>query len=116
MPPVFRHGTEVVLSDRSPPVIGSSSSLLDALRAIDVFFDRGYVHVNGSWTTPRHSPGFRGPVKNHVIHEVPLPRSLMHDDLLPRVKELLDLPDADRRQRHLVQATGTLEILVEGRQ
>jgi hypothetical protein len=31
-------------------------------------------------------------VKNHVIHEVPLPRSLMHDELLPRVKELLGLP------------------------
>ena len=25
----------------------------NALRAIDVFFDRGYVHVNGSWITPR---------------------------------------------------------------
>lgn len=23
----------------------------NALRAIDVFFDRGYVHVNGSWIT-----------------------------------------------------------------
>ncbi|UDY22921.1 hypothetical protein [Nocardioides sp. Kera G14] len=64
----------------------------NGLRAIDVFFDRGYVHVNGSWTTPRNSPGFRGPVKNHVIHEVPLPRSLMHDELLPRVKYLLGLP------------------------
>ena len=64
----------------------------NALRAIDVFFDRGYVHVNGSWITPRHSAGFRGPVKNHVLHEVPLPRSLMHDELLPRVKELLGLP------------------------
>ncbi|UDY25430.1 hypothetical protein [Nocardioides sp. Kera G14] len=45
----------------------------NGLRAIDVFFDRGYVHVNGSWTTPRHAPGFRGPVKNHVIHEFPSP-------------------------------------------
>lgn len=64
----------------------------NALRAIDVFFDRGYVHVNGSWITPRRQAGFRGPVKNHTLHEVPLPRSLMHDELLPRVKELLDLP------------------------
>ncbi|KQW45962.1 hypothetical protein ASC77_18815 [Nocardioides sp. Root1257] len=64
----------------------------NGLRVIDVFFDRGYVHVNGSWTTPRGQAGFRGPVKNHSIHEVPLPKSLMHDELLPRVKELLDLP------------------------
>jgi hypothetical protein len=64
----------------------------NALRAIDVFFDRGYVHVNGSWITPRGQAGFRGPVKNHTLHEVPLPKSLMHDQLLPRVKELLGLP------------------------
>jgi hypothetical protein len=63
----------------------------NALRAIDVFFDHGYVHVNGSWVTPRGQAGFRGPVKNHTLHEVPLPRSLMHE-LLPRVKQLLDLP------------------------
>lgn len=71
----------------------------NALRAIDVFFDRGYVQVNGSWSTPRHSPGFRGPVKNHVLHEVPLPRSLMHGEILPRVKELLKLnPNASLQQ------------------
>ena len=64
----------------------------NALRAIDVFFEHGYVHVNGSWITPRGEAGFRGPVKNHTLHEVPLPRSLMRDELLPRVKELLDLP------------------------
>ncbi|MCW2767697.1 MAG: hypothetical protein JWO11_3656 [Nocardioides sp.] len=64
----------------------------NALRAIDVFFDRGYLHVNGSWITPRRQVGFRGPVKNHTLHEVPLPKSLMHDELLPRVKELLGLP------------------------
>ena len=64
----------------------------NGLRAIDVFFDRGFVLVNGSWTTPRHSDGFRGPVKNRVLHEVPLPGSLMRDELLPRVKELLSLP------------------------
>lgn len=64
----------------------------NALRAIDVFFDRGYVHVNGSWITPRGQAGFRGPVKNHTLHEVPLPKSLMRDELLPRVKELLGLP------------------------
>ncbi|MEP6814344.1 MAG: hypothetical protein ABI873_02195 [Marmoricola sp.] len=63
----------------------------NALRAIDVFFDRGYVHVNGSWITPRRQAGFRGPVKNHTLHEVPLPKSLMRDELLPRVKELLGL-------------------------
>jgi hypothetical protein len=64
----------------------------NGLRAIDVFLEHGYVHVNGSWITPRKAPGFRGPVKNHVLHEVPLPKSLMHDELLPRVRELLDLP------------------------
>lgn len=63
----------------------------NALRAIDVFFDRGYVHVNGSWITPRRQAGFRGPVKNHTLHEVPLPGSLLRE-LLPRVKELLGLP------------------------
>ena len=64
----------------------------NALRAIDVFFDRGYAHVNGSWITPRRQAGFRGPVKNHTLHEVPLPKSLMRDELLPRAKELLGLP------------------------
>ena len=64
----------------------------NALRAIDVFFEHGYVHVNGAWITPRGQAGFRGPVKNHSLHEVPLPKSLMHDELLPRVKELLELP------------------------
>ncbi len=64
----------------------------NALRAIDVFVDRGYVYVNGSWITPRGQAGFRGPVKNHALHEVPLPKPLMHDELLPRVKELLGLP------------------------
>ncbi|TYL50035.1 tyrosine-type recombinase/integrase [Nocardioides sp. BGMRC 2183] len=73
----------------------------NGLRAIDVFFDRGYVQVNGSWTAPRHAPGFRGPVKNHVIHEVPLPRSLMEGELLPRVKELLDLPPTAAMQQVL---------------
>jgi hypothetical protein len=64
----------------------------NGLRAIDLFYDRGFVHVNGSWTTPRWQPGFRGPVKNHVLHEVPLPRSVMHGKLMPRVKQLLGLP------------------------
>jgi hypothetical protein len=71
----------------------------NALRAIDVFFEHGYVHVNGSWITPRGQAGFRGPVKNHTLHEVPLPRSLMHDELLPRVKELLDLPEKGSLQQ-----------------
>jgi len=75
----------------------------NGLRAIDIFFERGYVQVNGSWITPRHSDGFRGPVKNHVIHEVPLPRSLMQDELLPRVKELLGLP-ADATLQRVVNA------------
>jgi integrase len=73
----------------------------NGLRAIDVFFERGYVQVNGSWITPRNAPGFRGPVKNHVIHEVPLPRSLMVDELLPRVKELLGLPPTASMQQVL---------------
>lgn len=64
----------------------------NALRAIDVFFEHGYVHVNGSWITPRREAAFRGPVKNHTLHEVPLPKSLLRDELLPRVKELLGLP------------------------
>ncbi|HET6154044.1 MAG TPA: hypothetical protein VFE15_13910 [Marmoricola sp.] len=72
----------------------------NGLRAIDVFFDHGYVQVNGSWITPRRAPGFRGPVKNHVIHEVPLPRSLMHGELLPRVKELLGLPETASMQQY----------------
>ena len=29
----------------------------NALRAIDVFFDHGYVHVNGSWITRVARPG-----------------------------------------------------------
>ena len=75
----------------------------NALRAIDVFLDRGYVHVNGSWITPRGQAGFRGPVKNHSLHEVPLPKSLMHDELLPRVCELLDLqPEASLQ--HVINA------------
>jgi len=73
----------------------------NGLRAIDVFFERGYVQVNGSWITPRNAPGFRGPVKNHVIHEVPLPRSLMLGELLPRLKELLGLPPTASMQQVL---------------
>lgn len=64
----------------------------NALRAIDVFLEHGYVHVNGSWITPRGAAGFRGPVKNHTLREVPLPKSLLRDEILPRVKELLGLP------------------------
>lgn len=76
-----------------------------ALRAIDVFFERGYVHVIGSWITPRGAPGFRGPVKNRTLHEVPLPASLMHDEILPRVKELLGLP-----------ATATLQQVINAQE
>lgn len=32
----------------------------NALRAIDVFFEHEYVHVNGAWVTPRKAPGVRG--------------------------------------------------------
>jgi hypothetical protein len=78
----------------------------NGLRAIDLFFDRGYAHVNGAWVTPRNSPGYRGPVKNNVLHEVPLPRSLMHGELLPRVKELYELPAAASQQ----QVINTQEI------
>jgi len=63
----------------------------NGLRAIDLFFYRGYAQVNGAWVMPRKSPGYRGPVKNNVLHEVPLPRSLLHDELVPRVKELFGL-------------------------
>ncbi len=73
----------------------------NALRAIDVFFDRGYVHVNGAWITPRREAGFRGPVKNHTLHEVPLPKSLLNDELLPRVKDLLGLPTKATLQQGL---------------
>ena len=64
-----------------------------ALRAIDVFFDRGVVSVNGSWTQPRQrdSIPFRGPVKNGVVHDAPLPRSV-RAQLLPRCAMLLGLP------------------------
>jgi hypothetical protein len=86
-PPVVRH-EDPRGGLRRPARLGEQN----ALRAIDVFFEHGYVHVNGSWITPLGAAGFRGPVKNHTLHEVPLPRSLMHDELLPRVKELLDLP------------------------
>lgn len=63
------------------------------LRAIDVYFDRGVVAVNGSWTQPRQadSEPFRGPVKNGVLHDAPLPRSVL-DQLLPRCAVLLGLP------------------------
>jgi integrase len=71
-----------------------------ALRAIDVHFDRGVVSVNGSWTQPRayDSPPFRGPVKNGVLHDVPLPRSVL-DQLLPRCAVLLGLPESASRSQ-----------------
>lgn len=63
------------------------------LRAIDLFPDRGVVSVSGSWTQPRVIDGssFRGPVKNGLVHEAPLPRSVF-DRLLPRCGDLLGLP------------------------
>lgn len=70
------------------------------LRAIDVFFDRGVVSVNGSWTQPRIADmkAFRGPVKNGLVHDAPLPASL-RAELLPRCAQLLGLPpDASIKQ------------------
>jgi acyl-CoA synthetase (AMP-forming)/AMP-acid ligase II len=66
-----------------------------------VFFDEGWVYVNGSWLTPRKQDGrgYRKSVKNRVLHEVPLPRSLMADELLPRVRHLLGLPDSATLQQ-----------------
>lgn len=63
------------------------------LRAVDVFLDRSVVSVSGSWTQPRlsDSPPFRGPVKNGLVHEAPMPRSLCLQ-LLPRCAVLLGLP------------------------
>lgn len=62
------------------------------LRAIDVFFDRGVVSINGSWTQPRltDAKAFRGPIKNGLVHEAPLPASL-RAQLLPRCAQLLGL-------------------------
>ncbi|MHB2023231.1 MAG: hypothetical protein ACYCO3_07880 [Mycobacteriales bacterium] len=70
------------------------------LRAVDVFLDRGVISINGSWTQPRLAdcPPFRGPVKNGLVHEAPLPGSLRRE-LLPRCAELLGLPlDAPAEQ------------------
>lgn len=63
------------------------------LRPLDVFFDRGVVSVNGSWTQPRlaDSSPFRGPVKNGLVHDAPLPASVRRA-LLPRCADLLGLP------------------------
>lgn len=94
----------------------------NGLRAIDVFFDRGYVQVNGSWIRPRGEVGHRGPVKNRVLHEVPLPGSLM-EELLSRVKELLGLPptaslqqvvnaqEAERQRRAALAAKDSTKTL-----
>ena len=76
------------------------------LRAIDVFFDRGVVSINGSWTQPRlaDAQAFRGPVKNGLVHEAPLPASL-RAELLPRCAELLGLSsDASVPEVMLAQA------------
>jgi hypothetical protein len=84
------------------------------LRAIDVFFDRSVVSVNGSWTQPRlaDATAFRGPVKNGLVHEAPLPASL-RAELLPRCARLLGLPpDASVE---LVTQTQTEERVRRGR-
>ncbi|MFN2538883.1 MAG: hypothetical protein ABR549_12175 [Mycobacteriales bacterium] len=76
------------------------------LRAIDIDFERGVVSINGSWTQPRlaDSVAFRGPVKNGLVHEAPMPASLRLA-LLPRCAELLGLPvDANAKQVSASQA------------
>ena len=72
------------------------------LRAWDIYFDRGVIEVNGSWTQPRakDSAPFRGPVKNGRVHDVPVPASLL-TALLPRVKDLLGLPATASMQQVL---------------
>lgn len=85
-----------------------------ALRAIDVFFDRGVVAVNGSWTQPRalDSVPFRGPVKNGRVHEAPLPRSVLAQ-LLPRCAALLGLAD-NAAETEVVRAQ-TAERIARGK-
>jgi integrase len=77
------------------------------LRAIDVFFERGVVHINGSWTQPRtlDAPPFRGAVKNGMLHEAPLPGSLL-EKLRPRCAELLGLPSNAGDQEIVRAQTG----------
>lgn len=84
------------------------------LRAVDVFFERGVVSVNGSWTQPRiaDAKAFRGPVKNGLIHDAPLPASL-RAQLLPRCAQLLGLPH-DASVKQVVQAQ-TAERVRRGR-
>lgn len=62
------------------------------LRAVDMFLERSIVSVNGSWTQPRliDSAPFRGPVKNGLVHEAPLPRSVC-TQLQPRCAKLIGL-------------------------
>lgn len=81
---------------------GLRSGEQDALRPWDVFFDDGWVFVNGSWTQPRRDrkPSFRGPVKNKRPHEVPLPASLMKE-LFPVVRNALGLPAGASMQQVL---------------
>jgi integrase len=84
------------------------------VRAIDVDFERGVVSVNGSWTQPRAADAtpFRGPVKNGLVHDAPLPASL-RAVLLPRCAQLLGLPaDASQKQ---VTAAQTAERIRRGR-
>jgi len=73
-----------------------------------VSFEDGWLFVNGSWVTPRRQDGrgHRKAVKNRVLHEVPLPQTLLINELLPRVKELLHLPESASLQQviHAQQA------------
>ena len=64
----------------------------NGLRAIDVFRP-GYVHINGSRTTPRHggaSVARRGITSSS---EVSLPNSLLRDELTRPFPMDLDNPD-----------------------
>ena len=81
---------------------GLRSGEQHALRPWDIYFDEGYVFVNGSWTQPRRDkkPAFRGPVKNKRPHEVPLPASLMRE-LFPVVRDALGLPAGATMQQVL---------------
>ena len=70
------------------------------LRAVDVYLDEGNLSVNGSWTQPRtiDAPAFRGPVKNKLVHMVPLPSSLL-EELLEPCRVALRLPVSATRQQ-----------------
>jgi hypothetical protein len=87
MTPLPLFGTKIRVAGFGGVRLGEQNGL----RAIDVFFDRGYVLVNGSWVTPRHAPGLRGRSRNRSSTRS-APGLLIRDELLPGVGEFLDLP------------------------